>query len=488
MSHKISRRSFITKSATVVGLGAFGATAGSRMALAQSAAEPINVGLIGVGWRGGQLLGDLGKLPGVRVAALCDPESKFLEQPRKDHPQAKVHADLRHVLDDPSIQAVVIATCNHWHCLAAVWACQAGKDVYVEKPLSHELWEGRQLVNAARKYDRIAQIGTQQRSDPMQDEIRAFLHDDKALGEIRSVVVTRFGVRESIGKRDTPLEPPKTLVYDLWLGPAADQPIYRNKIDYDWHWDWNTGNGECANWGVHILDDVRNIVFNDRVTLPSEVACGGGRVLWNDAGNTPNLQFAYFKAGDTPVYFALSNLPVKPGERGPLRFENVESGYIVQCEGGSYHGMRGYGVALDPAGEKIKEFRGDSGAGHLANFFQAVRERDRRMLNSEVAIGHASTNWAHAINSAWRSANRPGLVPDAGPSQASSAGGEIRELMRNHMHAYFPESEPGAIQMSRLLTLDPDKEQFVGDGADEANKYLGPRDYRAPYVLQPVSV
>jgi hypothetical protein len=270
--------------------------------------------------------------------ALCDPEAEFLDAAQKKAPRAKAYADLRKLLDDRDVDAVVISTCNHWHCLAAIWACAAGKDVYVEKPLSYTLWEGRQLINAARTHGRIVQVGTQQRSDPMQREIRGFLHDEQALGPIESVSVTRFGVREGIGKRETPLELPKTLDKDLWLGPAADLPMYRSKVNYDWHWDWNTGNGECANWGVHVLDDVRNVAFRDTVSLPSAVTCGGGRVVWNDAGQTPNLMFAVLETATAPVIFALSNLPGRPGTKDPLQFEDTQSGYIVHCKGGSYHG------------------------------------------------------------------------------------------------------------------------------------------------------
>ena len=138
---------------------------------------------------------------------------------------------------------------------------EEGKDVYVEKPLSHSQWEGQQTVNAARRYNRICQVGTQQRSDPMQAEIKKFLHEEKALGEIKTARVNRFGVRGPIGKRSTPLEIDKSVDYDLWLGPAEDKPIFRNKLQYDWHWDFNTGSGEMGNWGVHVLDDLRNNVF-----------------------------------------------------------------------------------------------------------------------------------------------------------------------------------------------------------------------------------
>jgi predicted dehydrogenase len=481
-----TRRTFLMQGAAA-GAGALGLATLPRKVSAQSASEPIRLGLIGLGWRGGQHLDTLLPMKECEIVALCDPEAKFLEAAKKKAPNAKAHADLRRVLDDPSVDAVVIATCNHWHCLAAVWACEAGKDVYVEKPLSYRLWEGQQLINAARKHNRIVQVGTQQRSDPMQDEIREFLHDGKGLGAIQSVVVTRFGVREGIGKRATPLEPPKTLDYDLWLGPAEDRAVYRNKWDYDWHWDWNTGNGECANWGVHVMDDVRNVVFNDQAKLPSEVACGGGRVVWKDAGETPNLLFAAMEVGGTPVTFALSNLPDKPGSNRPLRFDNVESGYIVQCEGGLYHGYRGGGVALDTTGKTVREFRGSGGGTeHYQNFFQAVRSRDADDLNAEVVVGHDSTNWSHVINAAWRSANENGFLPVAAV-QASSALGQIEELMRNHLQEYFPNGTTDSLKLSQRLAIDVEQERFVGDGADAANAYLGPRESRAGYELKPVA-
>jgi predicted dehydrogenase len=482
-----SRRTFLMQGAAT-GVTMLGASTLGRRASAQSGSmDPIRLGLIGLGWRGGQHLDALLPMRECEVVALCDPESLFLDAASKKAPRAKTYADMRRLLDDTSIDAVVISTCNHWHCLAAVWACAAGKDVYVEKPLSYTLWEGQQLVNAARKHDRIVQVGTQQRSDPMQDEIRAFLHEDKGLGAIESVVVTRFGIREGIGKRSTPLEPPKTLDYDLWLGPAADRPIYRNKLDYDWHWDWNTGNGETANWGVHILDDVRNVVFNDRKKLPTEVACGGGRVIWDDAGDTPNLQFAALQAGGIPVLFALSNLPGVPGGKQPLRFENVESGYIVNCAGGSYHGYRGGGVALDPAGKTVRAFQGDSGAGHYRNFFKAVRSHDPQQLNADVAVGHDSTNWSHVINAAWRSASENGFVPAAAAADSPPLAA-IEQLMDKHVSDYFPGGANGELKLSPRLAIDIERERFVGDGADSANVYLGPREFRAPFELKPVTV
>ena len=476
------RRAFLARSAAAAATLAMPTARRARGA--SSPSDVVRLGLIGLGWRGGQHLGSLLARDDCEVVALCDPEARFLDAARKKAPRARAGADMREVLDAPDVDAVVISTCNHWHCLAAVWACAAGKDAYVEKPLSYTLWEGRQLVNAARKHGRVVQVGTQQRSDPLQQAVRTFLHDERALGPIESVSVLRFGVREAIGRRDTPLQMPATLDYDLWLGPAADEPIYRSKVDYDWHWDWNTGNGESANWGVHVLDDVRNVALRDSVSLPSAVTCGGGRVVWNDAGETPNLMFAMLEAGDIPVVFALSNLPARPGAKAPLRFEDTESGYVVHCAGGTYHGRRGGGVALDRAGHAVRTFEGTGGIGeHYTDFFEAVRTR--KQPAADVTIGHDSTNWSHMINAAWRSADATGLIPvgdlAGGPPTAAVAG-----LLREHVAAYGPEIPATALVASRRLAIDPAREAFVGEGSAAANVFLGPREFRRPYVLEAV--
>ena len=279
---------------------------------------------------------------------------------------------------------------------------EAGKDVYVEKPLSHSQWEGQQTVAAARRYNKVCQIGTQQRSDPMQAEIKKFLHEEKALGDIVAARVNRYGIRPSIGKRDTPLPIDKDVAYDLWLGPAQDLPIYREKLHYDWHWVWNTGSGEMGNWGVHVLDDVRNNVFRDQVSLPKSILGGGGRVTLNDAGETPNVHFCYFDTGSIPVVIGLSNLPAAPGAKKSPAHPGPSSGYVVYCEGGRYEGQRGRGAAYDRSGKKIREFKGNGDVRHQQNFIDAVRAQDRTLLNSEIAVGNDSTGWCNLANIAFR--------------------------------------------------------------------------------------
>jgi predicted dehydrogenase len=453
---------------------------------AQSVNEKLNVGFIGLGGRGNELLQQFGKLGDVRIAALCDPDAKLLDAAGKKHADAKQFVDLRKLLEDPDVDAVAIATCNHWHALAAIWACQAEKDVYVEKPLAHNHWEGQQVVRAARRHDRIVQVGTQQRSDPLQEEVKNFLHEEKGLGEIECAVVLRLGVREPIGKRVEPLAPPKSLEYNLWLGPAADEPIHRDKWHYDWHWDWNTGNGEMGNWGVHVIDDLVNVVLRDRLPFPKRLLAAGGRVAWNDAGESPNVCFAYYDTGSIPVLFGLTNLPNEKGSKEDVRYLGVGSGYVVHCEGGYYAGRRGGGAAYDRDGTVIRRFRGDSGAGHARNFVDAVASRDRKRLNAEVKIGHASSAWCNLVNIACRiggpyADEKTRLIGQEVELWPQLVGQVHEHLRRNGVD--IVESE---FKISPVLEFDSEREQFVGDAADAANQLLG-REYRKEFEVPTIA-
>jgi len=487
MSIRISRRRFLARAGAAGVIGAVGAQAFSQSFASDSPNDQISVGVIGLGWRGSELLSQVSRLRGVRVVSLCDVDSALLEKAHQQFPGAQQCVDLRRVLDDPGIDAVLIATCNHWHCLAAIWACEAGKDVYVEKPLAHSLWEGRQLVNATRRYGRVLQTGMQQRSDPMQDEIRSFLHNEKSLGGIREVVAVRFGTRASIGKRSAPLPMPTTLDYDLWLGPGKDEPIYRDKLHYDWHWDWNTGNGECANWGVHVLDDVRNVVFEDRVRLPKRIACSGGRLAWNDAGKTPNVQLAYLDADGIPVFFALSNLSESRDSKQPLRYDQVDSGYIVLCEGGSYHGCRGRGIAYDLDGKEIRKFSGDSGGGHLGNFFDVIRSRKHSSLKADAETGHYSAGWTHLLNAAYRSATESDVkLIDAAAGQ-SIVFDKLQTILNAQLDSHCASRSDNSVRMSGLLLVDNVDERFEGQTSAEANRHLARREYRSPYIVPTIN-
>ncbi|TWT52180.1 Inositol 2-dehydrogenase [Thalassoglobus neptunius] len=487
---QLNRRIFLGAAASGIA-----ATAGlTRTATAQSTNRnnEIGIGVIGMGGRGNELSNGFRSAPGARIVAVADPDEKRSGQAGEKF-AAKSYQDLRRLLDDKNVDAVVVATCNHWHCLAAIWAIQAGKDVYVEKPLSHSQWEGEQVVKAARKESRIVQIGTQQRSDPMQAEIKQFLHEDQALGKVLYAQANRLGPRASVGKRETPLPIPEGIDYDLWCGPAQMEDLYRNSFHYDWHWDWNTGSGEMGNWGVHVLDDVRNIAYQDSVTTPQRILACGGRVAWNDAADSPNVHYVYFDTGTFPTLIALSNLNKAPNERGGwptntgLPTNGPSSGYVVACEGGYYLGQRGRGKAVDKDGREIRSFKGgDINALHKANFLDAVRSRDRSSLNAEVEVGHHSTGWCNLANVGFRA----GEAFDAKQARSIDNSLEQWDLLLKSMESQLGKFDVKLsdmeIRMSPILTHNPETERFEGEHADSANKFLK-REYREKYTVPEIS-
>ena len=504
---KVSRRQFI---GTSVGAGVMMSIPGCNLRPSRyvSANDSVNVGLIGCGSRAGKLAEMFSAVDGVNISGLCDPDSRRVASMKEQYGKAETWNDLRGLLDSKNVDAVVIATCNHWHCLAAIWAMQAGKDVYVEKPLSHSQWEGEQTVAAARKLNRICQVGTQQRSDPIQAKIKEFLHEEKGLGEIQACRVNRYGVRPAIGKRDTPLEIDENVAYDLWLGPAQDKPIFRNKLHYDWHWDWNTGSGEMGNWGVHVLDDVRNTVFQDQVTLPKKIFAGGGRVAVNDAGETPNVNFVYFDTGSYPVVIGLSNLPAMPGRKNaepppgrkkaspqkgrkkaepkkarkkPAPHPGPDSGYIVYCEGGRYEGQRGGGAAFDNDGKKIKSFEKSTGDTlHQKNFIEAVRKQDASILNADVEVGNYSTGWSNLANIAVRAGGK--FSSDEAREIDLKQWNTLLDEMQAHTAVHGIKLDSDQIRMSPMLEIDTDTERFVGDSSAAANSFIK-REYRKGYEV-----
>lgn len=485
MSQSISRRGMLRTTIAAGGLAALGPVHSFAAGRQESGAnDTIGVGIIGSGGRGGELAGPFHKAPGAKVVATADPDSDRAKKLAEKY-GATAYTDLRKLLEDPAVDVVAVSTCNHWHCMASVLAMQAGKDVYVEKPLSHSQWEGRQVVTAARKYNRIVQLGTQQRSDPMQTELKEFLHGDKALGNIQYVQANRLGVRGAIGKRSTPLPIPPSVNYDLWLGPAEDQPLYRNALHYDWHWDWNTGSGEMGNWGVHILDDVKNVAYQDSVTTPSKIMAVGGRLAWDDAGNTPNVHYAIFETSSFPTIIVLSNLEAAPDK--PKNSWNSKanrpasgpgSGYVVACDGGYLLGQRGRAKAIDREGKTIREFRGgDIVPLHVNNFINAVRTRDKNSLNAEIAIGHDSTGWCNLANIGFRSASEAFTETPRG-IQIPEVWDDLISEMESQLKPFG--LSKANLLVSPVLTHNPKTEQFEGDNAEKANRFLK-REYRQGY-------
>lgn len=486
MASRINRRHFLMLSASTA---LAGAQTARHAAAAPGANDAIHMGFIGLNARGAHLVEWFRKTPGVRIAALCDPDREVLAREEKKcrdlGEDVKTYVDLRQLLDDPGIDAVALAMPNQWHVLAGIWACEAGKDVYVEKPVSHNIWEGRQLVKAARKHGRIVQGGTQQRSCPALPAVRRFLMEEEGLGRVLHVRSSAYnlgsaGYPRYLGARvESPLAVPAHVDYDLWCGPAPVTPPMRRRLHYEWHWQWDYGTGELGNWGTHVLDDVLYLLGIN--TLPKGCVAGGGRLVWDDNGQTPNVAFVHYDTGSVPVMFDVSNLPLVAGSEEARAYRGIRIGSVIQCEHGYYAGGRGGGQAFDHAGNVLERFRGDGGSGHAANFIEAVRARDVSLLNAEVEHTHISTAWCHLGNIAYR------LGQAYSQEEAiERAGGRApwRELLDGvHEHLAGHGVEMGSVKLGPALEIDPDTETFTGATASPEALALLRREYRAPFTV-----
>ena len=368
----------------------------------------IRIGIIGFRGKGASHIQQFATIPGVAIAALCDVDDAIIARhaPKLAERGARfvTHKDFRRVLDDKSIDAVVIATPNHWHSLMAILACQAGKDVYVEKPLSHNVWEGRKVIEAARRYRRIVQSGTQSRSDPALQEAFAWLQAGN-LGRIRWVRGFCYKPRESIGRTSGPQPVPPGLDYELWTGPAPLVPPRRNSphggtVHYDWHWFWNYGGGDIANQGIHEMDMCRWVLGQNG--LPPSVMSFGGRFGYEDDAETPNTQVAVYHYEPAPLIFEVRGLPAKAGMKAMDAYRGVRVGLVVQCDGGYFAGGANGGSVCDNDGKKVKQFSSSGGDGHQANFIAAVRSRRVADLNAPVEGCHLSSALCHLGNISYR--------------------------------------------------------------------------------------
>ena len=308
---KFSRRQFLEDS--MLAAAAAAAVGPAQYVFAaeeeRSANEILNVAVLGVKGRGNSHIGGFVGNKKTRVTYLCDPDeaigqARVADVKKKQGTAPKYERDLRKVFEDKSVDIVSIATPNHWHSLAAIWAIQAGKDVYVEKPVSHNVSEGRRVVEAARKYNKVVQTGTQCRSMGGTLQAIEYIKSGK-LGEVKLARGLCYKGRGSIGKRGT-YEPPKSVDYDLWCGPAPKAPLARPKLHYDWHWDWDTGNGDLGNQGIHQMDIARWGLGVEG--LGQSVLAYGGRFGYEDAGETANTQVSIHDYGDKTLVFEVRGL------------------------------------------------------------------------------------------------------------------------------------------------------------------------------------
>ncbi len=474
---QISRRSFIKKSAWAGTL----ALSGGQVLGANS---DIRVAVIGLGGKGKGHLRDFSEMPGVRVVALCDVDPERLAKRANTVAGVFAHTDPRKVLDRQDIDAVVIATPDHWHALLAVWALQSGRDVYVEKPVSHNIREGRIIAEAGRKYQRIVQAGTQYRSDVGLKQAADYLRREP-IGKLQWGHVVWYELRGSIGKVDPHL--PTDLDYDLYCGPAEVTPLRRERLHYDWHWVWPTGTGDLGNSGIHAFDVCR--WFAGCRGLPPRAICAGGRFGVHDAGETPNTQLTLLDYPGIPILIENRNLPKQKGIRALDHYRKIREGVILQYEGGYFAGLRGGGSVFDAEGKEIKRFLGDGGKQHASNFIEAVRSRDRGLLNAPIEEGHVSSACCHLGNLSYR-LGVPGSAATARQAmetcrEAVAAVGSLEQ----HLRANDVDLNREPMVCGPWLTLDTQTDRILEVAGDRTGPALAQArqwargTYRAPFQM-----
>jgi len=451
----------------------------------RGANEDIRFAVVGFNSRGVEHINGLSKVKGARLVALCDVDSEVLGRQVKRcqdrGQQVQGYGDIRQLLDNPDVDAISIATPNHWHALASIWAIQAGKDVYVEKPVSHNVWEGRQLAAAARQYRRIVQTGTQSRSSGAIAEAIQWLREGN-LGKIRCARGLCYKPRPSIGKAGAPQPIPPSVNYDLWCGPAPKGPLLRKHLHYDWHWVWPTGNGDLGNQGIHQMDLARWVL--GETALSPRVLSVGGRLGYEDDGATPNTQIVLHDYPAAPLLFEVRGLPAGSADQKMDRYHGASIGVVVECEGGwMVIGDDANSAAIrDKDGKEIKRFKANSdhGADHFANFIAAVRSRNHADLKADILEGHLSSALCHTGNISYRlgSARSPDEMRQAVKAQPGMA--EALGRMEEHLAANHVDLSKTPATLGALLNMAPKKERFIGN---EAANALLTRDYRHPYVV-----
>ncbi len=489
MKTSLNRRQFLKRASASAGVVAWNASAWAQVA---GANDDLRVAVIGFNGRGREHIEGYRKLKGVRLVALCDVDGKVLDAETARLETAGISTakftDVRQLLESKDIDAVSIATPNYWHSLMGIWACQAGKDVYVEKPVSHNVWEGRQLVNATKTHQRIVQTGTQSRSSPALHEAVAFVRSG-AIGKIKLARGFCYKPRQSIGSVTSPTTVPDHIHYDLWCGPTPKHPLMRKKLHYDWHWNFETGNGDVGNQGIHQMDIAR--WFLGENSLSPRILSVGARLGYKDDGNTPNTQVILHDYAAAPLIFEVRGLPKSKAFQEPASawgknmpdFRGVQIGVVIECEGGwvripNYESATVY----DSSGKELKKF--SRGGDHFANFVAAVRSRKTTDLNAPILEGHLSSALCHTGNISHRLGQS--LGPEAirdrlkdNPIFADAFGRMVEHLQLNEVDLA---ATPLAI--GPALTLNPSTETFVGN--PEANKLLR-EEGRAPFVVPAIT-
>jgi len=478
----LTRRDFL-KSSMIAGATMAVASPFSKV---RGANNDIRIAVIGTGGQGGGHCRQWSKLEGVRLVAVCDADLSQAERIKQSNPDVKVYQDLRELLDDKSIDAISSATPNHWHSLVTVLACQAGKDVYIEKPVSHEIWEGRKMVEAARKYNRIVQTGTQKRSSSAHKEAFEWIH----AGNIGAIKWSRGfcyknrgpGSNGIVNGTNGPNPLPESIDYNLWCGPAEMEPLRREKLHYNWHWVWNTGCGDIGNQGVHEMDLARWALGDSAKALAPAVFSFGGRFGVYDAGETPNTLVSFYDYKPAPLIFEVRGLPSKKGARNLDNYRGTRVGIVVQCENGYFQAGDGGGYIWKNDGTRTdKQFSGKGGGNHYQNFIDAVRSRKVSDLNADIEKGHISSALCHMGNISYR-IGRHKSPEEIKETIKNSDMMDSYERVLAHMEANEIDLTMEPMAIGPMLTMDPKTEKFTGQLSEMANMYVK-RNYREPFVV-----
>ncbi|MCS7305796.1 MAG: Gfo/Idh/MocA family oxidoreductase [Thermoguttaceae bacterium] len=439
--------------------------------------ERITVAVIGVRGRGADHARIFASRKDCQVLYLCDCDRAVGPAlAEKITPRPKLVEDMREIFEDPRVDVVSIATPDHWHALAAIWAMQKGKDVYVEKPVSHNIWEGRRMVQAMQKYLRICQAGTQHRSTGSAQAAAQYIQEGK-LGKIDWIVSFMYRPRSPIGPPgDYPI--PETVNYDLWCGPAPMQrPLRRKNFHYDWHWFWDYGNGELGNNGIHAVDLARKITGLQG--LGQSVLTIGAR-HFQDAGETPNSQLVIHDFGQITLVQEIRNLPSDQPPLGAVVLIRGEAGYLVATWNTA--------AVFDREGKLVEKLQG-KGEDHFANFLRAVWSRNPADLSAPILEGHISTSLTHLGKISYR-LSQPASNAEIRKALEKLPHAEdvlVRwESLRQHLESHVAnEAKIGMkiwpLRLGPVLKVDSEKETFI-DAPTEATALLR-RQYRPPYVV-----
>ena len=365
----------------------------------------------------------------------------------------------------------------------AIWACQAKKDVYVEKPVSHNIWEGRKLVEAAAKYKRVVQTGTQKRSDEGLKEAFDYIRGG-AIGKIIAAHGLCYKPRESIGAVPGPQPIPETVNYDLWTGPAPLKPLYRGRFHYDWHWQWATGNGDIGNQGVHEMDLCRWALGESG--LPKRVMSLGGRFGYEDDGETANTQIAVYDYDSAPLIFEVRGLPRKKNDTAMDAFKSVRIGAVIACEDGYFAGGGGGGWIYSNNNERIKQFVGEGGGKHASNFIDVMRSRTMDQLAAPIIEGHITSALCHLGNISYRLGHLAEASEIKEQLHDVPAAADAFDRFSAHLFANWIDIAQERAKLGPWLECDPAKERFVDKGEYSLSRWANDmlsRRYREPFVV-----